>query len=318
MENFNYIKKFNSARYVQFSPKGNYIVGVSNNRITVIDIKNYNELYVYKDLKEPGKIAFAFNNDKLFASQSAIKKLGVFNLNNELTAKIYKLTKSDDYQNYNICFTPENKKIICGIYNIKNNTISTLDLETSKIENLMVFENSFVNKIQYCHIDNSYLFSIFEREGHIVNGEAYSSTYILKWKYPFDLNTPEEIRIELTLTWSDICYNSTTKQFALYDWDNKVLIITDSTISKEVVRHSLIDKSTGYFYNLNWSYDGQYVVMTFLNTVKIIRVKNSECVREFKVSSGLYSEFSPDDNLLLIGTGKTSYLIDTREFLYGQ
>lgn len=315
MESFNYIKKLKKSNYIQFSPNGDYIVSVSGNQIIIIDSQSFNELHVYKEIKHPGRIAFAFNSEKIFASESAIKKLGVFNLSSELSAKIYKVTNSNDYQDYNICFTPDNKKIICGIYNVKDNVIATLNLETSKVENILVLRNSFVNKIQYSDNDKSYLFSIFERGGCIIDGETYSTTYILKWKYPFDVNEPTELRTGLTMTWSDISYNSTTKQYALYDQDNNILIVTDITMSKELSRCILSNKSLGYFYNLNWSHDGEYIVMTFLNTVKIIRVKNLECIKEFKVSSGLYSEFSPDDKLLVIGTGKNSYIIDVSEYL---
>lgn len=315
MESFNYIKKFKKANYIQFSQNGDYIVRVSGNEIAVIDTKSLNELNVYKEIKQAGKIAFAFNNENLFASESAIKKLGVFNLNNELSAKIYSVTKSNDYQDYNIYFAPDDKKIICGIYNVNNNTISTLDLETSKVENIKVFENAFVKKIQYCINSNQYLFSIFDREGRVVNGERYPITYILKWKYPFELNEPTEIRTELILEWDDISYNSNSKKYALYDWHNKILIVTDNTMGKEVARYILNDNRLGYFSNLNWSNDGKYIVMTFLNSVKIIRVMDANCIKEFKVSSGLYSEFSPDSKLLVIGTAKSGYLVDISEFL---
>lgn len=313
MESCNCIKKFKKASYIQFSPNNDYIVSVSENQITVIDTESLNELSVYKEIKQAGKIAFAFNNEKLFASQSAIKKLAVFEINNELQAKIYKVTKSDDFQNYNIYFSPDDKKIICGIYNVNNNTISVIDLETSRVENIRVFENAFVKKIQYCNTDRSYLFSIFEREGCIIDGETYSVTYILKWKYPFNSNEPIIITTELALAWSDISYNSVTNEYAFYNWDNNTLIITDNTMGKELSRYVLTDKRSGYFNNLNWSHDGKHIVMTFLNTVKIIRARNAECIKEFKVSSGLYSEFSSDDKLLLIGTGKYSYLIDVSE-----
>lgn len=315
MESFNYIKKFKKANYIQFSQNGDYIVRVSGNEIAVIDTKSFNELNVYKEIKQAGKIAFAFNNENLFASESAIKKLGVFNLNNELSAKIYSVTKSNDYQDYNIYFAPDDKKIICGIYNVNNNTISTLDLETSKVENIRVFENAFVKKIQYCNNSNQYLFSIFDREGRVVNGERYPITYILKWKYPFELNEPTEIKTELILEWDDISYNSNSKKYALYDWHNKILIVTDNTMGKEVARYILNDNRLGYFSNLNWSNDGKYIVMTFLNLVKIIRVRDANCIKEFKVSSGLYSEFSPDSKLLVIGTAKSGYLVDISEFL---
>lgn len=315
MESFNYIKKFKKANYIQFSQNGDYIVRVSGNEIAVIDTKSLNELNVYKEIKQAGKIAFAFNNENLFASESAIKKLGVFNLNNELSAKIYSVTKSNDYQDYNIYFAPDDKKIIYGIYNVNNNTISTLDLETSKVENIKVFENAFVKKIQYCINSNQYLFSIFDREGRVVNGERYPITYILKWKYPFELNEPTEIRTELILEWDDISYNSNSKKYALYDWHNKILIVTDNTMGKEVARYILNDNRLGYFSNLNWSNDGKYIVMTFLNSVKIIRVMDANCIKEFKVSSGLYSEFSPDSKLLVIGTAKSGYLVDISEFL---
>lgn len=70
-----------------------------------------------------------------------------------------------------------------------------------------------------------------------------------------------------------------------------------------------------YFSNLNWSNDGKYTGMTFLNSVKIIRARDTNCIKEFKVSSGLYSEFSPDDKLLVIGTAKSGYLVDISKFL---
>lgn len=315
MEDFQYIKKFKKSNYIQFSPKGDYIISVSGNQIVVMDSEKLNEVHVFNEIKQPGKIAFSLNNDKLFSSESAIKKLGVFDLDNEISYRIYKVTKSNEFQNHNICFSTDNKEIICGIYNVKKNTISTLDLETSKVKDLIVFENSVVKKIQYCDRSNSYLFSIFDRDGRVINGESYPITYILKWKYPFELNEPIEIRTELILEWYDISYNSNSKKYALYDWHNKIMMLTDDTLSKEVARYIMNDNRSGYFSNLNWSYDGEYIVMTFLNSVKIIRARDANCIKEFKVSSGLYSEFSPDGKLLVIGTAKSGYLVDICEFL---
>jgi WD40 repeat protein len=316
MENFEYIKKFRKSNYIQFSPKGDYIVSVSGNQIVVIDTENLSEIHVFNDIRQPGKIAFSFNNEKLFSSESAIKKLGVFNLDNELPSRIYKVTKSNEYQNHNICFSTDDKKIICGIYNGKNNTISTLDIETSEVKHLKILENSFINKIEYCEKDNSYLFSVFSREGRIINGEIYSETYVLKWKYPFDIYEPSEIKSETVVEWRDISYNQNANAYATYvqyDQYNEMLIIIDDTISKELRRYVPSDRRHGFFNNLSWSKDGEYIALTYMNTVKIIRFNDKTCVKEYKVASASYSEFSNDGKLLLIGGGKSSYLINISE-----
>ncbi|SHH28500.1 hypothetical protein [Clostridium grantii] len=315
MESFNYIKKFKKSNYLQFSPHEEFIVSVSGNQIVVVDVKELSEVHSFKEIKQPGKIAFAFNNEKLFASESTIKKLGVFNIESEFSSIIHKVTNSSDYQNYNIYFTPDNRKIVLGIYNCYNNTISTLDLETSEVKDLKLLKNSFVNKIEYCNSDNSYLFSIFERDMQVINGNKYSTSYILKWKYPFELNEPMEIRTEILLEWWDISYNAVSKKYALYDLDNQHLILTNENMSKEISRYILDDKRSGYFSNFNWSHDGEYIVITYLNSVKIIRVRDAKCIKEFKVASGLYSEFSKDSKLLLIGTAKNGYIVDISTFL---
>jgi len=318
MENLTLIKKFKNAKFIQFSPNGDYIVAVSRNQIIVIDANSLNEITVYNGLKDPGMIAFAVHDGKVFASKSAYKKLTLIELGDDLKAKSYRVTTSDEPQDFNIHFSPDNKKIITGIYNIYNNTISLLDLETSRIENVKVYENAFVNKIQYSDVDDIFLFSVFEREGRIIDGEVYSITTLLKWKYPFDTHEPIRMTTELIVAWDDISYNQETKKFALYDSREKTLIITDYTLKNECLRYNVTDRRSGYFSRLNWSLDGKYIVLTFLNSVKIINAQNAKCIKELKVSSGLYSEFSSDGNLLLIGTYKVGYLIDVSDLSYLQ
>jgi len=132
------------------------------------------------------------------------------------------------------------------------------------------------------------------------------------------LYTHEPIRMttELIVAWDDISYNQETKKFALYDSREKTLIITDYTLKNECLRYNVTDRRSGYFSRLNWSLDGKYIVLTFLNSVKIINAQNAKCIKELKVSSGLYSEFSSDGNLLLIGTYKVGYLIDVSDLSY--
>lgn len=313
MENFKFIKKFNKSNFIQFSPKNNYILCTAGNQIIIIDATTLETIHVFKQIKFGGKVAFATGDEKKIAVQSSIKKLGVFDIENMSVSNIYKMTNSDEPQDCNVSFSPDNTKIIAGIYSGMHNTISQLDLKTSEVRDLKILQNAFVTKIEYFHADNTYLFSIFEREGLLINGDKYSVAYILKWKYPFDINNPLKIKTDLVQTWMDISYNYVNKQYSLYDGDNQCLIITDEALYKEVGRYKICDNCSGYFCNLNWSPNGEFIVITFLNSVKIISSRTMECVKDFKISQGFYSEFSNDNKFILIGTMGAGYLIDMNE-----
>ncbi|GAA0177106.1 hypothetical protein SH2C18_03920 [Clostridium sediminicola] len=315
MNNFKYIKKFKKSGFIQYSPKQNYILNISGNQIIVTDAKTLDKVHIFKTIKYPGQVTFSFGDIDMIASGSTMKKLAVFNLEDMSVISTYRITKLDEPQDCNIYFSPDNKKIICGIYEFNNSKISVLDLESSKIEDIKIVDDSIIKKIEYCISDNSYLFYIFQRRGYIINGEEYSKTYILKWKYPFEVNEPIKIETDILLTWSDISYNHYVSQYALYDSRNKALVITDETLNKELKRYVVPDRRIGYFNILKWSLDGKHIVLVFLKSVKLIRVSDMQCVKEFKVSFGFYSEFSPDGKLLLIGTMSSGYLVDINEVL---
>jgi WD40 repeat protein len=314
METFNFEKKLMKANYIQYSPSGKWITIAYGNRVIILNAHSYDISYTFKEIKSPGKVAFSFNNENIFASQSLFKKIGVFNLDT-MAIKTYKTTNVNEPQNYNIYFSPDDELIVCGIYNGRNNTLCTVALKTNSVKTIKSFENSFVNKIEYSDKNKSYLISVYNRGARIIKGEAYSETYILKWEYPFDMHEPLEIKSKIILEWRDISYNQKLNSYAAYVWVdqyNEMLIITDDTLEKELGRY-VPDRRHGVFSNLNWSSDGKYIVITYLSAVKVIRTEDMKCIKDYKLRAS-YAEFANGDTMLLIAGGKNSYIIDTNEF----
>lgn len=318
MKELKLIKAFYKCYSINVSRDEIYLITFGGNQIKIYMLDTFELIKIFNDIKNPGNIIFSRSNFDLFLAQSTKNDIGIFSLKN-LTLEKKLSCKSKDTQNCTSLFSPDNLCIVSGIYKGINNTISTIDVNSGKIETHLNLENSFVRFIEYCSND-ILLFSIFDRSG--IENEQIPKSYLLKWKYPFEEKKPETIKSNLVSEWDYIKISYDNNKFAFYMtvYDQKYtgkLIITDKTLNNKILEYT-ITNSEGYFCGLNWSYDDRYIALTFSNKIQIIKVEECRCIRTIEVEYAMTSNFTRNEKYFTIGTMNRGYIFELEEVLTEQ
>lgn len=308
--NFTVMKEFKRTHTLKHSPNGKWLVGLGGHQVKVYDAQTWELVHVFKGLKHVDTVSFAFGDEDTMVVQSTTKKVGVYQLSSvSPTIAFYAMTKSSEPQDCNIIFAPTNCHLVVGEYFLKDGFISTVDLETTKVNNIKLLSNGFVVSMNFDANETSYLFHINQLGSNI---EKYGANYVLRWKYPFHLNEPEELYSELFIDFNKMKYNAVKKQFALFK--SGILMISDEILTNEVARLN-VDSKRGYFCDLNWTPDGKNIVVAYSTGAKIVRCKDMVIVKEIPIDFILTAEFSFDGKQLLLGTMESAYVIDVSEYV---
>ncbi|MPW26725.1 hypothetical protein GC105_13105 [Alkalibaculum sp. M08DMB] len=207
--------------------------------------------------------------------------------------------------------------MICEINNFSDTNIALICLDSGEVKKLMSLENCVIRQIQFNSTTQEYLFEVFDRNGLEHEDNCVDTTYILKWKYPFEENKPQKITSLFIKEWSVTKLSNWNDKYALYDdttATQQKLVITDQNLSERIGMY-ISEGNKGYFCRINWSSDDKYIALTYSEVVEIIRVEDCICIRQIKIDFAMATVFSPDGIYFAIEAMSKVYLFKTSDLI---
>lgn len=288
-----------SSNKITKSPLGNLYASIRST-VNVFSSTNGKKVISFKEMKNPSDLRFS-KTGKQLAVKNTSGKIAVFDMNKMICTKTYVPTKC---QGTNLFFTPDEKYIISADW---NGNIYSIDLEKQNFKIIKKVE-FVIEFIEYIKEQKLYVFQS-------------DNSYVL-WKYPFDKNEPQVVRTENERGRRIYC--SANQLFlANYRYENFIDVYdSDENLIKKIYSNGKSADEYIIKRNASWSSDGKYLAIICSkelalddDIIRVIRFSDLCVIKEYKLQYISYVEFTEDEQELLIGTWKNSYVIDMNDVL---
>jgi hypothetical protein len=95
---------------------------------------------------------------------------------------------------------------------------------------------------------------------------------------------------------------------------NYDVILLDGQFKKIIKKVNLSENDYpdffGYFQHIHLSNNGRFIIITYSDTVLILRSDNLETILIEKIKYACFAEFSNDDRFILIGTWQNGFILE--------
>lgn len=111
--------------------------------------------------------------------------------------------------------------------------------------------------------------------------------------------------------WDSIIFNTIHNVYIVvqsYD-----IVILDRKFKGIIKKVNLSDKDSpdfGYFQHIHLSNNGEYIIITYSDTVLILRYSDLQIILVEKIQYACFAEFSTDNRSILIGTWENGYILE--------
>jgi len=187
--------------------------------------------------------------------------------------------------------------------------LALINIDKGEFRVLTQFKDS-ITLIYFNHFiqaESAYLFTL-----SYVNYEGYRVERIVKVKEPINKESIEVLDNLEIRNWDSIIFNSIYNVYiVVQDYD---IVILDGQF-KEILKKVCLSEQDypdhfGYFQHMHQSNDGRYIILTYSETVLILRYDDLESILVEELQYACFGEFSNDDRFILIGTWENGYILE--------
>jgi hypothetical protein len=158
---------------------------------------------------------------------------------------------------------------------------------------------------QFIQAESAYLFTL-----SYVNNQDYRVNKIVKVKEPIKKEAIEVMENSEIWYWDSIIFNS-IHYVVVQSYD---IVILDGQFKEILKKVNLSDKdypdAIGYFQHIHLSNNGEYIIITFSESVLILRYSDLEIILVEKIQYACFAEFSTDNRFILLGTWENGYILE--------
>lgn len=309
MFNMNLIKKLKTSFEIRLSSDGRFLCHNTNSKVVVYDFTTFDKIIELSQPKYPSNLRFSYDN-KYLLIKSTQGTICIFETENfQLIKKVrskknLKLEEGDD-----VNFTRDN--LLLGGLQIKSGKqIAIFDNSTEGYSILTNFGNESNNTEynQFVSNENVHLITL-----SYVNDSDYRVYKMVKVKEPVQMGKVEIIENQEIWYWDGFIYNATIQAYILVR-DNYKIVVVDSNF-KEVIKEANIEDAfprseIGYFSHINQSHNGEFIVITYSETIFILRFDDLQILMVEKIPYAHFAEFSNNGRYLLIGTYENGFILE--------
>ncbi|MEH7158725.1 hypothetical protein [Neobacillus drentensis] len=307
MLHMNVIKKFKTSYQIKFSNDYRFLCHTMGTKTIIYDTSSREKIKELSKPNNPGYIHFSDNDDYLYIKNT----IGTICVYETVGFQLIKTIKSNKkYQLVEADFALTNTSfIILDTLKTKDgHQLALINIEKGEFRVLTQFKDS-ITLIYFNHFiqaESTYLFTLsYENNGD------YRVHKIVKVKEPIKNESIEVMENSEIWYWDSIIFNSILNVYIVvksYD-----IVILDGQFKEIIKKVNLSDKDSpdfGYFQHIHLSNNGEYIIITYRDTVLILRYSDLQIILVEKIKYACFAEFSTDNRFILIGTWENGYILE--------
>ncbi|MGE8204695.1 YncE family protein [Heyndrickxia sp. NPDC080065] len=309
MLHMNLIKKFKTSFQIKFSNDYRFLCHLMGSKTIVYDSNSWEKIAELSKPKNPSCIQFSQNNDYLYI-KNTIGTICMYDTSEFQLIKTIKSNKKVHFVEGDFALTNAPFTILDTLKTKCGNQLALVNIDSGEYKILTDFDDS-ITLFDYHHMipsENSYLFTL-----SYVSNKTDSREYkLLKVS---NVNSEPSITIienQLNLHWNSAIYDSIHQVYILIN--NFEITIMDSTFDNVLKQKTILennnDTDKGYFYHINQSNNGQFIILTYSNQIYILRYDDLQVIRVENLPYACLAQFSDNNQYLLIGTWNNGYILE--------
>ncbi|WNS82251.1 hypothetical protein RRU94_16060 [Domibacillus sp. DTU_2020_1001157_1_SI_ALB_TIR_016] len=307
MLHMNVIKKFKTSYQIKFSNDYRFLCHTTGSKTIIYDTSSWEKIMELSKPNNPGYIHFSENDDYLYIKNT----IGTVCVYETVGFQLIKTIKSNKkYQLVEADFALTNTSfIILDTLKTKDgHQLALINIEEGEYRVLTQFKDSItlIYFNQFVQAESAYLFTL-----SYVNNADYKVHKIVKMKEPIKSESAEVMENSKIWYWDAIIFNSIHNVYIVvqsYD-----IVILDGQFKEILKKVNLSDKdypNFGYFQHIHLSNNGDCIIITYSETVLILRYSDLQTILVEKIQYACFAEFSTDNRFILIGTWENGYILE--------
>lgn len=291
---YGHLKKTKDGKYIAIVPK----------KIEVYESSNFKKVAQFGDMRHPDYIAFS-SDSKFMAVENYS---GLINLYDLAEMSYLKSFQPSEQRGNNILFSPDDENII---FNDWDGNLFMINISSGKIETIRQYEGFSLSSLNYDGHKN--MFYMIARQRENVEDKTYEPekyyNILIEWQYPFVVSSLRERKIRHNMT--KVQYNPMHDGYiAIHDED---LVVLNSDL--EVIKARKLNSPYHIRTTLDWSTDGELILLTNNSTVELIDFDSFNIINTFEFEVPYYAEFIREDDCTTFscGTFHKTYYIDLQK-----
>ncbi|WP_141770109.1 hypothetical protein [Bacillus sp. OV322] len=305
----NLIKKLKTSYQIKLSNNHRFLCHTMGSKTIVFDSSSWEKIAELSKPKDPGYTQFSQNDNYLYIKRT-IGAFCVYDTEGFQLVKTLKSNKKYGFVEGDFVVTNTPFLILDTLKTKNGQQLALINIDKGEHRILTEFEDStttLINYNQYIKNANSYLFTL-SYENH----EGYRVNKIVKVKDPLNTGSIKVMENSEIWHWKSVIYCSSYNTYIVVD--NYEVFILDGQF-EEILKTVCLSEQDypdhlGYFQHLHQSNDGRYIILTYSQTVLILRYDDLKPIVVEKIRYACFGEFSSDDLFLLIGTWENGYILE--------
>ncbi|MEY2196694.1 hypothetical protein AB7942_28860 [Neobacillus sp. BF23-41] len=308
MLHMNVIKKFKTSYQIKFSNDYRFLCHTMGSKTIIYDTSSWEKIKELSKPSNPGDIHFSDNDDYLYI-KNTIGTVCVYETVGFQLIKTIKSNKKYQLVEGDFALTNTSLIILDTLKTKDGHQLALINIEKGEFSVLTQFKDS-ITLFYFNHFiqaESAYLFTL-----SYVNNEGYRVEKIVKVKEPINKESIEVLDNLEIRNWDSIIFNSIHNIYiVVQDYD---IVILDGQF-KEILKKDCLSEQDypdhfGYFQHMHQSNDGRYIILTYSETVLILRYDDLEPIVVEEIQYACFGEFSNDDRFILIGTWENGYILE--------
>ncbi|RAK19995.1 hypothetical protein B0I26_105178 [Anoxybacillus vitaminiphilus] len=310
MFQMNLIKKLKTSYRIRLSGDNKFLCHNMDSKTIVYDLTTWEKIIELNKPNYPSDMRFSENN-KYLLIKSTTGTIYVYNTASFQLVKKIQSKKSFKLVEGDTNFTQDNLMLLSVLETNDGQQIGTINIHSGEYTILTEFENAItlIYYNQFLKNRNYHLFTL----SYVNNETGYRENKIVKVKEPINKQSIELKSHPEILIWDSVIFDSIHDVYILVN--GYEIILVDSDFKKILKRGHIIDNDSpmehiGYFRYLHQSNDGRFIVVTYNESVIILRYEDLKTILIEKIPYACFAEFSNDDQYLLVGTWENGYVLE--------
>jgi len=293
------IHTFNRSYGLLMSPDGKLIAQTNSTQINLFDTTTFEQVAQFKDIPN-AKVIFSSDSKRLLA-KAVDRKLGLYDLEKQVLLHKHSIKKNSQSQDYSICFSDDNKKIIDLVYSDDLfGYIAVWDIETWNESRFFESKNNVFTMI----VGQAETRNCFVSGFHRTSADYAHTTPFYMW---FDVESGKGDYIDTDFANSEkLMYADKSNTIFAYSGAGKkdaaITFLTDKRV---------IQLGDSPIHMVALSPDNKNLAIMFQSGATVFTFPDIEPLAAIDTQEGFGSiSFSPDGKKLLVGTWKNGFLYE--------
>lgn len=310
MFQMNLIKKLKTSYRIRMSSDNRYLCHIMGSKTIVFDLKSWDKIAELDKPKHPFDMRFSKNNEYLLI-KSTTGTICIYDISDFQLIKTIQSNNTFKIVAGDVNFTQDNLMILDTLATKDGKQIVSINFNTGGHTILSDFKNS-ITRIEYNHFVTKEDFHLFTLS-YENNSTGFRDSQIIKVKEPINKKSIESIGHPDISSWDAVIFDSIHGVYILII--EYTIILVDSDFKRVLKKQDFVNNDypqdqIGFIRHIHLSNDGRFIVLTFNESIFILRYEDLNTILLEKIPYACFAEFSNDDQYLLVGTWKNGYVLE--------